>query len=57
MLHRPTYDAPGVNATVASACSRPSCQLYAWPPLTLDQLGIVVGRRLDGGTSAGVWFK
>ena len=57
MLHLPTYARPGANATVANACSRPSCQLYSCPPLTLDHRGVLAGPRFDGGTSAGVWLR
>ena len=44
MFQRPTNETPdaGASATVASACSLPSCHSYACPPATWCQLGGVL---------------
>jgi hypothetical protein len=58
MLHLPTYRVPGAIATIANACSRPSCHSYEWPALICCQLGGVERVRVGGGVCAiGVWFR
>ena len=56
--HVPTNDAPGFSATVASACSRPSCQPYSCPPPTESHFGGVRDPSPAGGFNANrVWFR